>query len=55
MAKAAATHYPVQLGLQDKGRAIKESVVCWLLLNLCLNINGEIWLQLVILGRWNWR
>ena len=28
------THHHAQLGLIDKGRAIEELVVCWVLLNL---------------------
>ncbi len=27
--QTGATHYHAQLGLQDKGRAIKGLVVCW--------------------------
>ena len=32
--KTGATHYHTQLGLSDKGRAIKELVVYWMLLNI---------------------
>ena len=32
--KTGATHYHAQLGLLDKGREIKELVVCRVLLNL---------------------
>ena len=32
--KTGATHYHEQLRLPDKGREIKELVVCWMLPNL---------------------
>ena len=32
--KTDATHYHAKLGLPDKGLAIKELVVCWVLLKL---------------------
>ena len=32
--KISATYYHAQFGIPDKGRAIKESVVFWMLLKL---------------------
>ena len=39
--KTGATHYHAQLGLEDKGRAIKELVVFWVLLNLIPQVFGQ--------------
>ena len=36
--QTGATYYHVQLGISDKGRAIKELVVCWMLLNLLTRV-----------------
>ena len=35
------THYLVQLGLSDHGCAIKELVMCWVLLNLIPRLFGQ--------------
>ena len=52
--KTGATYYNAQLGLLDKGRIIKELVVCWVVRILIpfLDRKGDIWLPLVILGCW---
>ena len=39
--KTGAIHYYAQLGLPDKGRAIIELVVCWMLLNLIFRVFGQ--------------
>ena len=39
--KTGATHCHAQLGLPDKGRAIKELIVCWVLLNLIPWVFGQ--------------
>ena len=36
--KTGATHYHAQLGLPDKGRAIKGLVVCW-----CMARINDLW------------
>ena len=36
--KTGATHYHAQLGLSDKGHAIKELIVWWVLLNLITRV-----------------
>ena len=46
--KTGATNYHAQLGLPDKGRAIKELVVCWVLLNLIPWVFGHKKRQLVV-------
>ena len=51
--KTGATHYHALLGPQNKSHAIKELVVCLMLLNLIPRMFGQKrrdWLPLVILG-----
>ena len=48
--KTGATHYHAQLGLSDKGHAIKELVVWWVLLNLLPCVFGQKWRDLAPLS-----
>ncbi len=36
-----ATHFHAQLGLPEEGHAIKELVICLILLNLVLRVFGQ--------------
>ena len=48
--KTGATHYNAQLGLPDKGRAIKWLIVCWMYLNIIWVFSYSLFtLQLYIL------
>ncbi len=40
--KTGATHYHAQLGLLDRGCAIKELVVCWTFDHIVMNIKAEL-------------
>ena len=50
--KTGATHYHAQLGLIDKGRAIKELVVYWVLHYLIFWTIKHVTILLQVMLRW---